>query len=824
MATFSDLVADALTRVPQASCDDLSKADQDKIRILDVRESDETQSGVLFNAVLLPRGLLEQFAPEHLPRKDQPVYVYDSTGERAALAADSLLKLGYKKVFALKGGIEAWRHGGLPVSGTPAVCHLPGARLSWADIRSEFAIVSRKVPVLGSGERPLVYLDHAASTHAPASVLKAYCEFMEREYANVHRGTHLLSRKATERFEESYYVIADFLGAELKQGCVVFTSNTTTAIDLCSHVMSARPGKVVTTEMEHHSNELTHRARGPLLRARVTDTGELDLAHLEELLRNNDVKLVCVTAGSNVTGLMPDVHRIARMAHEHGALVLVDAAQALAHVPIDVKPFEHPEHLDFVAGAGHKAYAPFGAGFLYGPRAILDEAPPYVPGGGTAASVTARGADFMKSPDRHHGGTPNIAGVVAMSRSLLFLQNIGMAEVRKHELSLLEKAMRGLLNLGAVQIYGPTDVAKRLGVISFNVEGISELLTAAVLSEEGAVAVRNGRFCAHIYMSRLLETHHRVVDASMRMGEGPPTLQHTGAVRASIGLYNDETDVERLLEFVKRVRERHWVGRYKTSGDTVSAAFASRCADRWMEATGGAEAVYAEPELDESSYQFEVLQPDGACRTYLIADKETREAALVDPLREKVDGYLALLAEKNLTLKYTIETHTHADHLSGSARLKERTGAKMLMHHASPAVCVDGPLRDGDQVKLGKMAIDIIASPGHTRDSVCLVLPGRVLTGDTLLIGGCGRTDLPGGDSAEMFDSLQKLLALPDDTLVLPAHDYDGRRATTIGRERQSNPRLKLASSKDFIEQMGKQNLPKPRGMTDVLATNQQCL
>jgi hypothetical protein len=297
-----------------------------------------------------------------------------------------------------------------------------------------------------------------------------------------------------------------------------------------------------------------------------------------------------------------------------------------------------------------------------------------------------------------------------------------MAEIRKHEFQLLEKTIQGLQALGAVTIYGPADPRQRLGVVSFNVEGISELLTAAVLSEEGAVAVRNGRFCAHIYMGRLLDTHHRSVDASMRMGDGPSPLQHTGAVRASIGLYNDQSDVERLLEYVKRVRERHWVGRYKTSGDTVSAAFASRCADRWMEATGGAEAVYAEPELDDSAYHFEVLQPDGACRTYLLADKETREAALVDPLREKVDGYLALLDEKGFKLKYTIETHTHADHLSGSARLKERTGARMLMHHASPAVCVDGPLRDGELLKRGKLSIEVLATPGPTPDSVCRLL------------------------------------------------------------------------------------------------------
>src|SRR5439155_4590923 len=137
---------------------------------------------------------------------------------------------------------------------------------------------------------------------------------------------------------------------------------------------------------------------------RVTDTGELDLGHLEELLSKHDVKLVAVTAGSNITGAMPDVHRIARLAHQAGALILVDAAQALARHPIDVKSPDDPEHLDFVAAAGHKAYAPFGAGFLYGPRAVFDQAPPYLPGGGTARTVNAREAEYLPAPARHHGG------------------------------------------------------------------------------------------------------------------------------------------------------------------------------------------------------------------------------------------------------------------------------------------------------------------------------------------------------------------------------------------------------------------------------------
>jgi selenocysteine lyase/cysteine desulfurase len=689
--------------------------------------------------------------------------------------------------------------------------------MSWDDVRREFAIVGRNVPVLGSGERPLVYLDHAASTHAPHTVLAAFVEFMEREYANVHRGTHLLSRKATERFEEAYYVVADFIGAELRKGCVVFTANTTHAIDLCGHVMADRPGKVITTEMEHHSNELTHRRRGPVLRCRVDDRGNLDLGHLDELLRKHDVKLVAVTAGSNITGVMPDVHRIARMAHDNGALIMVDGAQALARNRIDVKPFEDPEHLDFVAAAGHKAYAPFGAGFLYGPRAVLDQAPPYLPGGGTALAVNAREAEYLAAPDRHHGGTPNVAGVVAMARSLMFLQSIGIEEIRSHEVKLTQRILDGLADVGGITVYGPPAAADRLGVVSFNIEGVSELIAAAVLSEEGALAVRSGRFCAHIYMDRLLAS-----PAYKIPGDGPAPA---GAVRASIGLYNDEHDVDRLIEFVGKVRARKWVGRYRMKGEDMSAEFAGRCADRWMEATHEGEGFSVGEEIGAPrGYEFEILQPDGGCRSYLIVDPETKQAAIVDPLRERVDDYLDLLQAKRYQLVYTIETHTHADHLSGSPRLKDLTGAKMLMHAATAVACVDRGLADGDTIELGKLRIEVIATPGHTYDSLCLVLPDRVLTGDTLLIGGCGRTDLPTGDSSDLFHSLQRLLALPDDTGVFPAHDYDGRRASTMGRERKQNVRLKLQTVDEFSGSMKKMNLPTPPNLGEVLNTNQRCL
>ncbi len=819
--TYQQLVADALTRVPEISCEQAHGNRPASALFLDIREPDERAAGTLPDAVGLPRGMLEQHIGYHVPDPTTPIYVFCSGGTRSVLACDVLHKMGYQHAYVLKGGIERWRHLGLPLEGHSVACAVPG-RMSWEQVRSEFPITHRRVPVLGSGERPLVYLDHAASTHPPLSVLRAYTEFMEREYSNVHRGAHLLSRKATERFEEAYYVIADYIGAELKHGCVVFTQNTTHAIDLCSHVMAHRPGKVLTTEMEHHSNDLPHRARGSLLRARVDEHGALDLDHVEELLRKNEIKLLCVTAGSNVTGIMPPLGQLARMAHDHGALILVDAAQALARIPLDVRPIGHPEHIDFLAAAGHKAYAPFGAGFLYGPRALLEQAPPYLPGGGTAANVTAQGVEFMKAPDRHHGGTPNIGGVVAMARALTFIDSIGRDNVRAHEVQLTRRLLTGLQAMGGVTLYGPTDENARLGVVTFNVNGVSELLTAAVLSEEGAIAVRNGRFCSHIYVSRLLDAAHDR-NAGGRGNSDEAGVRPTGMVRASVGLYNDESDVQRLLEFVERVKHHKWIGRYRTSGDMVSAAFAGRCADQWMEASIDADPLVEPAIAQDPGYIFEILQAEGASRTYLIADRATGEAALVDPLRERVDHYLDLLRENNLQLKYAIETHTHADHLAGSARLKDLTDARMLMHANATSVCVDQSLQDGDILNLGELRIEVMHTPGHTPDCICLLLPDRVLTGDTLLIGSCGRTDFQGGSSNQLFDSLQRLMSLPDSILVFPGHNYDGQRVSSIGNERKANKRLKLATREEFVAAMGALQLPPPALMAEVLPANQQC-
>ncbi len=574
--SYDELVREALATTRTMPCEALRRrlSEEPRLLVVDLREADECATGAVPGSVHIPRGLLEGQVTLHAPRFDTPLVVYCASGRRSALACGVLQRMGYTDVASLSGGFTRWQSLGYDAAlpRTPSLC-TSEAGPDWRRVRGEFAIVERRVRVLGGGSRELVYLDHAASTHAPRSVLAAYTEFIEHEYANVHRGTYTLSRKATERFEAAHETVAQFLKAELEHGAVCFTQNTTHALDLASHVVARLPGVVVTTEMEHHSNELTHRERGPVMRCRVTDSGELDLGHLDELLRHHRVKLLAVTAGSNVTGVINDVHRLARMAHEAGALILVDAAQALARLPFDVRAPGDPEHLDFLAGAGHKAYAPFGAGFLYGPRQLFVDAPPYLPGGGTAGHVSATAVEYLETPERHQGGTPNIAGVVGMAGSLSFLAELGLPAVRQHELELTRQAVAGLCALGGVTLYGPQDAESRLGVVSFNVDGIDDLMTAAVLSEEGALAVRNGRFCAHIYVERLLESAHP------QHAERPQ-----GAVRASFGLYNDAGDVERLVEFVRRVRERAWVGRYRMKGEQMDAEFAVRCADRWMEA------------------------------------------------------------------------------------------------------------------------------------------------------------------------------------------------------------------------------------------------
>jgi selenocysteine lyase/cysteine desulfurase len=426
-------------------------------------------------------------------------------------------------------------------------------------VRREFPILRRKVRTEDGRERPLVYLDHGASTHAPQPVLDAVTEFLSTTYANVHRAQHTLSQEASEAFDQAAATVAGFIGADLAAQPVCFTGNTTQALDLAAHLMADTKGATVVTQAEHHSNDLPHRRRGPVLRAPVDGAGRLLLDETERLLQDNDVKLLAVTGASNVTGLMPPVHRLARLAHDAGARILVDAAQLYAHAPIDVKPDGHPEHLDFLAAAGHKAYAPLGSAFLAAPSGLVDAAPPHVVGGGTVEWVTEVGAKHKTGPERHHGGTPNIVGAIALAAATRWLDRLGMEEVRGHELQLVRHGLalfKDLAEERGVRLLGPTglrDADRRLGVFSFVAPGVAHGDLSRLLDARYGIATRNGCFCAQPLLNQLLGLG---VEPAWTKAAPGDVVEIPGAVRASLGAYNTEADLdllaEALLELVPR--------------------------------------------------------------------------------------------------------------------------------------------------------------------------------------------------------------------------------------------------------------------------------
>lgn len=421
-------------------------------------------------------------------------------------------------------------------------------------IRAQFPILRVQVPSNRGKPNPLRYFDHAASTHAPRPVIQAVVDLAETGYANVHRGNYLLSRAATESFEGAREVILRFIGGHASEGEILFSQNTTSAIEMAAHIMSNVPGDTVITHLEHHSNDLPHRRRGRV--HRVDPQGNVkDLPTLiEEVLRKNRVKLVAVTGASNVTGEAPDVHAIAKVAHEHGAKILVDAAQRFAHRGIHVRSLSDPAHLDFLVAAGHKSYAPFGSSILFGPKEMLDRAPPATPGGGTVLFVDREHAHFSPSPERHEGGTPNVAGAVAFAAAVRWLSSIGMDEVAGHERSLVRRLRAKLANVPGLRSYKVGGAPDRLGVEPFNLDGWPHEALATSLDAEWGIACRDGCFCAHPLMVDLLGVSDVAAVRDQLLAGDRQFVP--GMVRASLGLYNNRSEVDVLAEALVELSAR----------------------------------------------------------------------------------------------------------------------------------------------------------------------------------------------------------------------------------------------------------------------------
>ncbi len=396
------------------------------------------------------------------------------------------------------------------------------------DVRSDFPVLSRKV-----NGKDLIYLDSGATSQKPLQVIEAVARFYREANANVHRGLYSLSVEATELYEDARRAVAGLIGADPQE--VIFTRGTTESLNLLAYSLGeARVGRgdeILVTVMEHHANlipwqELARRKGAGLVAAGITPEGELDLDDLKRKLSPR-TKIVAVTHVSNVLGTINPIPEIAELAHGVGAVLVVDAAQSVPHMPVRVGELG----CDFLSFSGHKMLGPTGIGVLWGRRELLEEIPPFLTGGEMIREVWIDHATWNDLPYKFEAGTPPIAQAVGLKAAVDYLRELGLEEICRHEGGLVARALEGLLSRDYVEIYGPRDPSKRSGLIAFNLKGIHPHDVATLLDEEG-IAIRAGHHCA--------QPLHREL--------GIPA-----SCRVSFYLYNAEDEVEAFLTALDRV-------------------------------------------------------------------------------------------------------------------------------------------------------------------------------------------------------------------------------------------------------------------------------
>jgi cysteine desulfurase/selenocysteine lyase len=399
--------------------------------------------------------------------------------------------------------------------------------------RPEFPILQRK---LDNG-KPLVYLDNAASTQHPQRVIDAMSDCYQRYYANVHRGSHTLSGESTLALESARETCARFIGAASTHE-VIFAAGTTAAINTVARAWGdwriTANDTILLTIAEHHANivpwqQLAQRTGCKLEFLPIDDAGEIADDVVEEHLRRTRPKLMALTAVSNVLGTEYPVERWTRLAHQAGATVLIDAAQAAPHQPLDVKAWD----ADFVVFSGHKLCGPTGIGILYGKRELLEEMPPFLGGGAMIRTVTTEGFTTSELPTKFEAGTPPIVEAIGLAEAMRFVDDVGLDAIHRHEQQLAAAALRGLTPIEGLKIFGPP-ADRRGGIVSFVVEGGHTLDLAHWLDRRG-IAIRDGHHCA-------MPLHQR--------------LGVSGSCRASFYLYNTLDEVEALCAAVAEFQQR----------------------------------------------------------------------------------------------------------------------------------------------------------------------------------------------------------------------------------------------------------------------------
>jgi cysteine desulfurase/selenocysteine lyase len=417
-------------------------------------------------------------------------------------------------------------------SSTDAKLRVDASKLLPERLRDDFPILQQML----HGNRPLVFLDNAASTQRPRQVIEVLRRVYERDYANVHRGIHTLSERSTEQYEQARKTVQALIGAEYEQE-VIFTSGTTSAINTVARSWGDANltvgDEILLSVMEHHSNlvpwqQLAERTGAVLRHIPITDDGQLLLDTLDTLLTER-TKIVAVASVSNVLGTVNPIARISERAHAAGALMLVDAAQSVPHLPTDVRALG----ADFLAFSGHKMLGPTGIGVLYGRENLLEAMPPFLGGGSMINRVYLDRFTPAELPAKFEAGTPPIAPAIALGAAIEYLNAIGLAAVQRHEHELARYAYERMLAVDGLTILGPPP-EKRSGLVSFTLSSVHAHDVAQVLDQQG-IAVRAGHHCTQ-------PLHDRLGIAS--------------SSRASFYLYNTPAEVDLLVETIGKVQER----------------------------------------------------------------------------------------------------------------------------------------------------------------------------------------------------------------------------------------------------------------------------
>jgi len=397
------------------------------------------------------------------------------------------------------------------------------------NIRKQFPVLHQEV--FG---KPYVYLDNAATTQKPVSVIETISEFYKKYNSNVHRGVHYLSQKSTELFEGTRDTVQAFINAPLREE-VIFTRGTTESINLVAHSFGdafLKPGdEILITGMEHHSNMVPWRMvaeqKGVTVRnVPFSESGELDLNAYREML-NDKTRIVALGQVSNSLGTIHPVKEMIDTAHKQNIPVLIDGAQAVPHMKVDVQDLD----CDFYCFSAHKMYGPTGVGVLYGKKEWLEKLPPYQGGGEMIDSVTLDEITFNALPYKFEAGTPNVADVVAFGEAIRFLEDVGFESVKSREKMLLESAEEKLRQIPGMRIFG--EAPQKSGVVSFLVGDIHPYDMGTLIDKMG-VAVRTGHHCAQPVME---------------------FYDIPGTIRASLGIYNTMDDIDRLVEAVKKAKQ-----------------------------------------------------------------------------------------------------------------------------------------------------------------------------------------------------------------------------------------------------------------------------